>query len=178
MASFGVEDEETQNVIIAHLTDEVKARRAVRELTTRLSRALRRKSTPDAEIAQLTTQLQAALADDQQRRKQANLELDRQIGYSQKPRLEAMLMVLGLIGDASVTVSLPPPRPQPRPQRPPVDGDRERREKMMKRFDADGDGRLDASERAQRDAARAQRSSRAPRTENNPSNAAQPADEE
>jgi hypothetical protein len=111
MSSFGVQDEGVQDAIIAHLQEEVEMRRQMREQVGHLQRLLRDRSTPDADIRQLTLEMRAAMEADSRRRREANERLDRQIGYSQNPRLEAMLLLFGVLGDNSMSVPFnPPPR--------------------------------------------------------------------
>ena len=165
MSGFGVDDEATQDAIIEHLKSEVTARQQVREQVSQLYRLLRDKDTPDEQLRQLTAQLQTDFYLDRQRRLDAETQLDENIHYTQRPRCEAMLMLLGIVGDGPLMVTVPSPHSSPRsaapraeapqPEAPAVEPagpdpriveqERERRE-IIQRFDRDGDGRLDTRE--------------------------------
>ncbi len=146
MTNLGVADEAVQNAIIAHLKTEIETRRPMREQTMRLQHALRDQSTPDAQIKLLAAEMRAAVEADRQRRIEADKHLDEQIAYSQKPRLEAMLLLLGVIGDGAMMLPLNPPL-----RHNDDEAGEKRRQLMLQRYDKNNDGKLDEAEKAARD---------------------------
>lgn len=102
----GVTDAATQNSVIKYVGDEQEAREksrvTIRGASQKLAQAVRTGAVTEAQLATLLGEFQNAAADEKERRAATAAELDRQIGYSQNPRLEAMLTMLGAVGDENL----------------------------------------------------------------------------
>lgn len=132
-AAFGFAGEDTQNALLNYINREERARWPIKNSAQRMVQCLTPGTAPtanvalnvapapltddptrDAQIRIAITDFRAALEKDKARRQAAEAALDAQIGYSQHPRLEAMLILFGLIGDTQVVVvPAPPPPPAP-----------------------------------------------------------------
>jgi uncharacterized membrane protein YgcG len=98
LVHVGVNEAPTQDAILAFVQTDLEARRPMREQTTKLFRALNGGVT-DAQLLALVTDYRAAQEAEKARRETALQELDAKIHYTQNPRLEAILLLAGLIGD-------------------------------------------------------------------------------
>ncbi len=102
----GVTDAATQNSVIKYVSDEQEAREksrvTIRNASQKLAQAVRTGAVTEAQLATLLGEFQNAAADEKERRAATAAELDRQIGYSSNPRLEAVLTTLGAIGDENL----------------------------------------------------------------------------
>ncbi|HVF11233.1 MAG TPA: hypothetical protein VNA16_10540, partial [Abditibacteriaceae bacterium] len=164
-----------QDAIIVHIEEEARAQRPLRQQGRKLLSALQARTADgnavtDEQMRTLLTAFQAALEDDLDRTLAAEAALDEKIGYTRNPRLEAMLILLGLIGNGPPVMALGIPgqpngpgqyglgqwEPNNRGGLTPKQRREQRealqREAMLKRFDKDGDGLLDAAERAEAEA--------------------------
>jgi len=114
MVSFGVTDLDVQNAIIDFVQDEVTRRQPMREQISKLYSTLRKETLDvDAMTGQLAD-FRAVVEADKNRRTAAEAALNHAIGYSTNPRLEAMLLLFGIIGDAPTVITMPAPKPAPR----------------------------------------------------------------
>jgi hypothetical protein len=97
----GLNDLELQDTIWQWLMDQEKARRDVRKAARKVYLGI----TPggaaltDQQLEEAIADYQAAAEDEKARREIAVAELDKKIGFSTKPRLRALLMMNGYIGD-------------------------------------------------------------------------------
>ena len=96
----GFADKETQDPIITFINEQGQARQALQDKNRKVVEALRAEAT-DANISTLLSDLRQATADEKTRRDAAITALDAKINYTKKPRLEALLTVMGLVGDES-----------------------------------------------------------------------------
>ena len=177
MTSFGVAETVIQDAVIIYIEEEARAQRPLRSQGRKLLSALRAKAVDgnaitDAQMRELVAGFRAAMEANVERTVEAEISLDKKIGYTKNPRLEAMLILLGIIGNAPpvATVAIPG---QPNRPGPPATGQtgtgqwgsgtltaQQRREQLeaaqraalLKQFDKDGDGLLDVAERAAADA--------------------------
>lgn len=103
---FGV-DSARQDALVAYLAEEEAGRVAVREATKRLVVAVRKGA--DAEsMRELISSYKAAQEADKARRAAAQTALDAKIGFSQDPRLEAVLWLFGVLGEGQPRLPLGP----------------------------------------------------------------------
>lgn len=160
MTQAGIGEGATQDAILEYVRADLQARQPLREQGGKLIQALRAGAVTDEQMAALVADYRAAQQVEKTRREQAEADLDAKINYSKNPRLEAMLLLSGVIGEGG---GLMMPRgfggggrgggpgggqfqnPEQREQR---------RQRMLDRFDANKDGKLDEQEEA---AMRAQR---------------------
>lgn len=144
MTSNGVTDATTQDAVLAYLANELESRKPLRQMGVKLQRALSDKDVTDDQIKAMIADYQNAQALDQQRHVTAQNDLDTKIHYSQNPRLQGFLMLMGVLGDGPPMMRKPHP-PRAKGKR---GGNPEARQKMLKMFDKDGDGKLNAQEKA------------------------------
>lgn len=97
----GFEDKATQDAVVEFANQQIKAALALREKASKVSEVAADKAATDAQISALLNDLHAAQVDEKGRRETAEKTLDAKINYSQKPRLEALLTSLNLIGEGS-----------------------------------------------------------------------------
>lgn len=97
----GFDDKATQDAVVDFANEQIKAAVAMREKSTKVSEAVTDKTTTDAQISVLLNDLHMAQDDEKTRRETAEKALDAKISYTKKPRLEAVLTTLNLIGDGS-----------------------------------------------------------------------------
>lgn len=94
-----------QDAVVAFAKTQDTATQTLQEKTRTLVEAVSTKGTPDAKIATLLAEFQAAVAAEKERRKTAQAALDTQIKYSTQPRLNALLTTLGIIGSESLVLN-------------------------------------------------------------------------
>ncbi len=94
----GFDDKTVQDAIIDFSNQQIKAALSIRDKTDRVSESLADKATADTQISVLLNDLRTAQADEKERRAAAEKALDAKINYTKKPRLEALLTTLNLIG--------------------------------------------------------------------------------
>lgn len=99
LTNSGVTDNAAQDPIVAFMATQDKARQTLRDRFTKLADALQGNAATDAELSASLGDLRQAVADEKTRRDAALKDLDAKVGYSKKPHLEAVLTVLGLLGD-------------------------------------------------------------------------------
>jgi hypothetical protein len=152
MTNNGVTDTSTQDAVLAYLSNELEARQPLRQMGEKLNRALSDQSITNDQIKGMIADYQNAQDLENQNRIKAQSDLDASIHYSQNPRLQALLMLMGVLGDGPPLME-GPRRPNPRDNNRPDQkgnkgGNPEARKKMLEMFDKNGDGKLDAQERA------------------------------
>lgn len=126
MAWLGCNERAVQDAILGHIGMEARARQTLRVQGRKLFEALRAERplslppgvVPDAPIIALLADLRAGLQADRVRREASERMLDEKINYSKNPRLEAALLLLGVIGDGPELLILRPR--QALPQMPPM----------------------------------------------------------
>jgi hypothetical protein len=99
----GITDAATQNTVLQYVNSEQeareKARATLRTANQKLAQAVRTGAVTEAQLGTLLDEFQNAAADEKERRAKASAELDRKVGYTRNPRLEAVLTTMGAIGD-------------------------------------------------------------------------------
>lgn len=101
----GYTDAATVDPILAFVKEQDKAAAGIREQTNKLQQALRNEVTTEAQTATLLNDLHAAADTEKERRVTATKALDGKISFTKKPKLEAILTVLGIIGDEASLAS-------------------------------------------------------------------------
>lgn len=173
LAEAGITEKPVLDAIVAFVNEKDKAREPLRETAAQLLETVNGAATGDAQVPGLLTQLRKAVTAEKERYKTAVEALDTNIGYTRKPRLEAALTVLGVIGDEAVSMegttvsgSVVTRRQGGMPRmanwgsaamRPVIERFQamtpEQRRQLFssfsKQFDTDGNGRVDRTERAQ-----------------------------
>ena len=97
----GFEEKTLQDAVIEFADEQIKAALSLREKTSKISDAVADKTTTDAQISVLLNDLHTAQAAEKARRAASEKALDAKINYTKKPRLEALLTTLNLIGEES-----------------------------------------------------------------------------
>jgi len=141
MAQAGVEDVAKQDAVLAFVKADMEARRPLREQGQKLLQALREGAVTDDQLLALVTDYRASQEAEQIRREKAQEELDEKIKFGENPRLEAMLLLAGLIGDGGAINGAQFGKGGGQ-------GDNaEKRKLMTERFDKNADGKLDRDEK-------------------------------
>jgi hypothetical protein len=100
LTKAGFADTTTQDAIIAYIASEEQAKGALRNATRRLASSLRREAPPER-VRDLLADYKKATDAEKARKDKSRLALDEKIGYSKNPRLEAILLISGILGDGS-----------------------------------------------------------------------------
>ena len=153
MTRNGVTDAATQDSVVAFLSNEMQTRQPLRQMGEKLQRALGDQSVTDDQIKAMIADYQNAQDLEKQNRAKAQSDLDAKIHYSQNPRLQGLLMLMGVLGDGPPLMGGPrgpnqrddKDRPNPRGDR---GGNPEMQKRMMEMFDKNKDGQLDDQEKA------------------------------
>ena len=111
MNSMGIGDRALQDEVLRHIAAEVRERGLVRRNAQTIYNALRDPRKTDDEVRDLLRQYHVVVGNDRARRYRAEQVLNERINYRENPRLEAMLLLFGAIGDAPIALS-PTPRAQ------------------------------------------------------------------
>lgn len=98
LAEAGFTDKAVQDAVIAFANGQDEERDDSREKVQALSQALRNDAS-DKEVAVLLTDLREETKSAQAKRQAALRALDGKIGYSKKPRLDAILTLAGVTGE-------------------------------------------------------------------------------
>jgi hypothetical protein len=104
----GVTDAATQDAIVAHAAAQEKARQSLREQSRKLFDSLRDAPSTDAEIATALRTLRANVAAEKLRSTRALTDLNSKTNYTKQPRLEALLTMMGLVGDEAAYIGAMP----------------------------------------------------------------------
>lgn len=151
MEMGGVPDVATQDAVLEYMKEDVEARRPLRDLGMKLFQALRAGDVDDDQMLALVMDYRAAQETEKIRREEAQEALDEKVDFSRNPRLEAMLLLAGLIGDGSGLVGAGGYNPRiaaPPAQGPAAQRREENRRKLLERFDKNANGQLDPDENA------------------------------
>lgn len=95
----GFTDVALQNAVVAYSNERDKASQSLQDKARQLNEALRGTTATDAQLATLLNDFRAAVEEEKARREVAQSALNAKIGLAAKPRLDAMLMMAGFIGD-------------------------------------------------------------------------------
>ncbi len=99
MRIYDIEDKPTQDILIDFLTQESAKRDDVRAAREKLQSLMRQKLASDAQVASALADYRAVVAKSKEDYARDLRQLDKQLGYSKNPRLEATLVFLDIIGD-------------------------------------------------------------------------------
>jgi len=99
LSRAGFEDKALQDAIVAYSQEQSKARRLLQDQLRKIMEAMQDKAITDAQMAALIADFRADVAAERDRRDAALKILDQKTSYTTKPRLDALLMMLGIIGD-------------------------------------------------------------------------------
>lgn len=159
MTSFGVAELDTQDAVLAFIVQEEKARQPLRQRSRSLYGAIRNNTEPEVGIRTMIEEFKASVEADKTRHSTAESALDNRIGYSKNPRLEGMLLLLGIIGDGPLLMPYGQP-PKPKNPAPKVAADaqaaetpeddrllRDLRTVLVKRYDKNKNGEMEEEER-------------------------------
>lgn len=100
LVQANVTNEAQQTAVITYITGELKARQKMVETAKTLQTNLRNRNVTDAQVAGLLNDYNVGVTDDKTRHQKALTTLKAAIDITQYPRLEAMLTLAGLYGDA------------------------------------------------------------------------------
>lgn len=99
MTAAGFADKALQDPIIVFWKAQETARQPLRDKTDQLMDGLRHKTATDDEVGIMMRDVRDAVSDEKTRHDAAIKDLDAQLHYTKNPRLEAMMTMMGLIGD-------------------------------------------------------------------------------
>ena len=100
MQNLGITSATTQDSIIIYLAEDEMGRAGARDAEQRLLTGLRR-DVPPERMRDLLGDYRAAIESEKTNRVQAQRKLDARVGYSLDPKLEAMLWLMGVLGDSA-----------------------------------------------------------------------------
>jgi len=152
MEMGGVPEVATQDAVLAYMKEDMEARKPLRDLGLKLFQALRAADINDEQMLALVTDYRAAQEMEKTRRQQAQDTLDVKVNFTKNPRLEAMLLLAGLIGDGGGLVNSGPRGAQygqvGNNQGVNAQKREENRKKLLERFDKNANGQIDPDEDA------------------------------
>lgn len=128
LAKAGFPEAATQDAIIAYMAGEEQAKNSMRNAARRLVFAVHW-DVPPERLVELIGAFKKAREDNELRAKTALAELDEKIRFSTNPRLEAVLLISGILGGEGLRLEIIGGRntaPRENPQRPRNDRERER----------------------------------------------------
>ena len=100
MRNLGVSAAPTQDAILGYLAQDEASRAAMREAEKKLLTGLRR-DVPPERLRDLLADYRAAIDADRDQRAIAQRNLDARVGYSLDPKLEAVLWLMGVLGEGA-----------------------------------------------------------------------------
>ena len=95
----GYTDPTMVEAVTTYMTNREAARQPIRDAANALSTALADPNSTDADITKLTDALDTAIDTEKTRTTGAEADLDKQVNFSKTPKLKAVLMLAGVIGD-------------------------------------------------------------------------------
>ncbi len=104
MTHLGYTDHATQDAVVLYAQQTEQALEPVRARHRQVAQALLGNTLPDHDIQAMLTDLRASIDQFHADRKQAMVDLDTRIHFTQKPRLDAMLSMLGLTRDETASI--------------------------------------------------------------------------
>jgi hypothetical protein len=103
LSRHGVTDKATQDAVVNFATAQMSQRRAIGDKTRELREAIDGKQS-DAQIAAKLNSLRVAINAAKQNRAKSLKALNAKIGYSKKPRLDAILLLSGVTDDSGLVM--------------------------------------------------------------------------
>lgn len=160
LTGFGFTDTEVQDAVIEYIRMEEKSRTPIRRRALQLFQAMRANTVPEEQMRNIVAEFRSSVAADKIRCKAEEEKLDQKLSFSKNPRLEAFLLMTGIIGDGPMVVAMGQP-PAPSNARARMAGGPagilvsaedqklalDLQEALMKRFDENQDNQLDDGER-------------------------------
>jgi hypothetical protein len=104
LAAAGYTDTNLQNTVVLFMQNQERARLPLQKQAFGLTAPLTRPDTPSTQFLNELTALREALAKDTERYKTELAQLDETVKYSSDPKLEALLTLLGVVGNESGAV--------------------------------------------------------------------------
>ncbi len=102
LTHIGIADEKTQNTILQFAEAQEKSKQNVRDKGRKVTQALLDNAQSEAQVNILLNDLQVAVADAKAGQKADVEMLEKMTGFSKKPKLQAFLTMMGLIGDETL----------------------------------------------------------------------------
>ena len=99
LTNAGFADIAVQDSVVAFVNEQEKATETLRDKARGINRAMRDETVSHAQLATLLADFRALAATEKARRAAAATELDAKIGYTKNARLDAVLLMSGIIGD-------------------------------------------------------------------------------
>jgi len=96
---LGYGDKPTQDAVVACMVEQEDAAELVRTAHRKVAQALLNNALPETQVSTLMADLRSAVEEARTKQETAMAALDAKVGFSKKPRLEAFLTMVGLIGD-------------------------------------------------------------------------------
>ena len=112
-----INDKDVQNAIVSFADERYRERMAIVAETDQLIKVVHDSTVPDDEVKDYLAGFRKAVAEERTRRASADAQtqliqevgdLDRKIGFSKAPRLESVLVLMGLLGDETQLAGTPP----------------------------------------------------------------------
>jgi hypothetical protein len=103
MTWLGYNDKTMQDEVVACAAEQEKLLEQVREKHRKVAQALMNKA-PEKDVAVLLTDLRSSVEEMSKKRTAALATLDERIAFTQQPRLEAFLSMMGLVGNETSTI--------------------------------------------------------------------------
>jgi hypothetical protein len=104
----GVTDAATQDAILSYTEAQDKARQPLRDQSRKIADMLQDATATDAQVATELRSFRAAVAAEKLRSTRALADLSTKTGYRTKPRLEALLTMMGVLGDEAAYIGAMP----------------------------------------------------------------------
>jgi len=105
MTRGGFPEQKIQDAVVDFMTQQEKEREQVRDQSAKMVQALLNNEMKDEDVANQLANFRAAVDVMKGNREAALADFDAKIEYSRKPRLEAFLTMVGLLGDESSYMS-------------------------------------------------------------------------
>lgn len=102
LAHIGVLDEKTQTTIVQFAEAQEKSKQTVRGKAHKVAQALLDNTQTETQVTALLKELRQAVDDAKAAQKADVATLEELTGYSKKPKLQAFLTMMGLIGDETL----------------------------------------------------------------------------
>lgn len=107
MRSLGIGSRDVQDTVIAHIASETQAREPMAAASGRLLQAMRTPGITDNQLSILLNDCRVSFDTDRTRRVEALDALKNKLGPDLSPRIESMILLLGLDGDVVITLPTP-----------------------------------------------------------------------
>jgi hypothetical protein len=99
LTNSGFAEKALQDAVIDFVKEQEQSRMGVQDKLRKVAEALRTQAVTDTQLATLLAEWRVATEAEKTRHEDARKALDAEIGYSQKPRLDALLSLMGITSD-------------------------------------------------------------------------------